>query len=305
MANLNYQWISGTSPRNIMQQNMDMFHLLPGSLDAKDGFIHLLGKTEALYPMNGSMTYSIAAPYQFFYLYEGELSVSLNDTTYTLSAGKAALLPADGVTTLQIIKTRCRYFHMYLSGLSLEHYGHILDKPFAYDAGSSSITSLNVFLERINTLQIPKVIDFAFLCKTSMWITDLLTEMAVFLLDPKAKKDAIPEYLSEIHDMFEHHYNENYTLDDLEETYSVSKYRICREFSRYYNESPIQFLNRTRIENAKTLLLTTQSSVHEVGNMVGIPNTNHFINLFKRETGATPLAFKQDAPVSISELHYL
>ena len=90
MANLNYQWISGTIPRNIMQQNMDMFHLLPGSLDAKDGFIHLLGKTEALYPMNGSMTYSIAAPYQFFYLYEGELSVSLNDITYTLSAGKAA-----------------------------------------------------------------------------------------------------------------------------------------------------------------------------------------------------------------------
>lgn len=305
MANLNYQWISGTIPRNIMQQNMDMFHLLPGPLDAKDGFIHLLGKTEALYPTNGSMTYSIAAPYQFFYLYEGELSVSLNDTTYTLSAGKAALLPADGVTTLQIIKTRCRYFHMYLSGLSLEHYGHILAKPFAYDAGSSSITSLNVFLEHINTLQIPKVIDFAFLCKTSMWITNLLTEMAVFLLDPKAKRDAIPEYISEIHDMFEHHYNEYYTLDDLEETYSVSKYRICREFSRYYNESPIQFLNRTRIENAKTLLLTTQSSVHEVGNMVGIPNTNHFINLFKRETGATPLAFKQDAPVSISELHYL
>ena len=284
---------------------MDMFHLLPGPLDAKDGFIHLLGKTEALYPTNGSMTYSIAAPYQFFYLYEGELSVSLNDTTYTLSAGKAALLPADGVTTLQIIKTRCRYFHMYLSGLSLEHYGHILAKPFAYDAGSSSITSLNVFLERINTLQIPKVIDFAFLCKTSMWITDLLTEMAVFLLDPKAKRDAIPEYISEIHDMFEHHYNEYYTLDDLEETYSVSKYRICREFSRYYNESPIQFLNRTRIENAKTLLLTTQSSVHEVGNMVGIPNTHHFIKLFNRETGSTPLAFKQDAPVSISELHYL
>ena len=137
-----------------------------------------------------------------------------------------------------------------------------------------------------------------------MWITDLLTEMVVFLLDPKAKKDAIPEYISEIHDMFEHHYHKNYTLDDLEETYSVSKYRICREFS-HYNESPIQFLNRTRIENAKTLLLTTQSSVHEVGNMVGIPNTNHFINLFKRETGATPLAFKQDAPVSISELHYL
>lgn len=305
MVNLNYQWISGTIPRNIMQQNMDMFNLLPDFPDTEDGFIHLLSKTEGIYPMSGTATYAIAAPYQFFYLYEGELSVSLNDITYTLSAGKAALLPADGVTTLQILKTRCRYFHMYLSGLSLARYAQILDNPFVYDAGSSSITSLNIFLERMNALQIPRETDFAFLCKTSMWITDLLTEMVVFLLDSKTRKDAIPDYLLEIHDMFEHHYHKNYTLDDLEETYSVSKYRICREFSHYYQESPIQFLNHIRIENAKKLLLTTQSSVHEVGNMVGIPNTNHFINLFKRETGATPLAFKQDAPVSISKLHYL
>lgn len=129
--------------------------------------------------------------------------------------------------------------------------------------------------------------------------------MIVFLQNPETKKEAIPEYLSEIRMMFELHYNENYSLDDLEDAYSISKYRICREFSKYFKESPIQFLNHTRIKVAKNLLLTTDASVHEIGNMVGIANTNHFINLFKRETGATPLAFKQDAPVSISELHYL
>ena len=63
--------------------------------------------------------------------------------------------------------------------------------------------------------------------------------------------------------------------------------------------------NHKRIEEAKKLLLTTNDTIHEIGSKVGIHNTNHFINLFKRETGATPLAFKQDAPVSISELHYL
>ena len=100
-------------------------------------------------------------------------------------------------------------------------------------------------------------------------------------------------------------YGENYSLDELENTYSVSKYRICREFSKYYGASPVQYLNHKRIEEAKKLLLTTNDTIHEIGSKVGIHNTNHFINLFKRETGATPLAFKQDAPVSISELHYL
>lgn len=54
----------------------------------------------------------------------------------------------------------------------------------------------------------------------------------------------------------------------------------------------------------KRLLLTTDLSVHEVGSQVGIENTNHFINLFKKDTGTTPLSFKQAAPVSISDLHY-
>ena len=67
----------------------------------------------------------------------------------------------------------------------------------------------------------------------------------------------------------------------------------------------MHYLNHQRILAAKRLLLTTDMSVHEVGSQVGIENTNHFINLFKKETGATPLSFKQAAPVSISELHYL
>lgn len=305
MSHINYQWASGTIPRNIMQQNMDAFCSFSAVPQKEDGFLHLLGKMEAIYPMQGSMEYSVDAPYQFFYIYEGTLSVSLNNTTYTLASGNVALLPATGATTLCIEKARCRYFHMYLSGQALDEYHHLLSEPFFYSIENSSVMTLANFLERMDSLTAPLVPDFLFLCKTSMWINDLLTEMIVFLQNPETKKEAIPEYLSEIRMMFELHYNENYSLDDLEDAYSISKYRICREFSKYFKESPIQFLNHTRIKVAKNLLLTTDASVHEIGNMVGIANTNHFINLFKRETGATPLAFKQDAPVSISELHYL
>lgn len=304
MAKLNYEWISGSIPRNILQQNKDAFASFSNHFDQEDGFIHLLGKMTAAYPVSGELTYSVNAPYQFFYIYEGSLCISLNQKEYTLQAGNAALLPADGITTLKITKARCQYFHMYLCGMALVKYESILSDPFHYPVKSSSGLFLSRFLDHMNALSAAEP-DFLFVAKTSMWINDLLTEMVVYKNRPATKKEAPPKYLIEIRNMLETHYVENYTLEYLEDTYSVSKYRICREFAKYYKKSPIQFLNHIRIENAKRLLLTTDTSIHEVGNLVGIPNTNHFINLFKRETGATPLAFKQDAPVSISELHYL
>lgn len=56
---------------------------------------------------------------------------------------------------------------------------------------------------------------------------------------------------------------------------------------------PAQYLNKRRIEVAKHLLITTDYRIHEVGSMVGIDNTNHFITLFRKYTGATPLEYKQ------------
>lgn len=84
-----------------------------------------------------------------------------------------------------------------------------------------------------------------------MWITNILTEMAVYSGHPATRRDTIPDYLWEIHHLFDTQYGENYSLDELENTYSVSKYRICREFSKYYGASPVQYLNHKRIEEAK------------------------------------------------------
>lgn len=105
-------------------------------------------------------------------------------------------------------------------------------------------------------------------------------------------------------ELFDNEFQEPYTLEYLEHHFDQSHYRLCGEFSQYFGKSPIQYLNHRRNQEAKVLLLSTNMAIHEVGSSVGIDNTNHFINLFKKETGATPLVFKQEAPVSISELHY-
>lgn len=128
--------------------------------------------------------------------------------------------------------------------------------------------------------------------RASDLLNHLLTEYTVTFLKKDQEFRKIPSYIERIHDLFEEHYEENYSLDDLEVKFNISKYRICREFGEYYGITPLQYLNRRRIRIACHLLETTSLRIHEVGSAIGIDNTNHFISLFKKYEGCTPLEYK-------------
>lgn len=140
---------------------------------------------------------------------------------------------------------------MYISGLALLQFHTLLPSPLAYPAESSSMFTLFHTMKHLQNLQKDTFNDPLSVCRISMWITNILTEMAVYSGHPATRRDTIPDYLWEIHHLFDTQYGENYSLDELENTYSVSKYRICREFSKYYGASPVQYLNHKRIEEAK------------------------------------------------------
>ncbi len=100
-----------------------------------------------------------------------------------------------------------------------------------------------------------------------------------------------------MHRRFTAAYQKPYSLDELALEYGVNKFRLCREFAKYYKYTPIQYLNRMRIERAKELLLNTDEKIVDISQMVGIENPNHFIRLFKEKTGVTPLTYRRETPV--------
>lgn len=117
------------------------------------------------------------------------------------------------------------------------------------------------------------------------------------LLEQQQKKERcqkLPSYLKEIKLLFDEHYNDSYSLDDLEEYFHISKYKLCREFQLHFHTSPIHYLNNRRIQMAKHYLSVSDFKIHEIGSMVGIDNTTHFITLFKRETGITPNLYRHE-----------
>lgn len=268
-----------------------------------DGLIHLLSCGEASASYSCSWEISFIPCYHFLYIYEGTLDVACKDTHITCPASSVLFIRLGESVIYQTTSSRCRYFEACLTGGALSNYAAFLPHVLSYKKELAGASVLWNNIDLVSNLSSEASVIDTF--KISKWFNDILTELCVYVSSSSKKKDSTPSYLMSIKKKMDTDYSSQFSLDDLEDEYRISRYRICREFSQHFGSSPMHYLNHQRILAAKKLLLTTDLSVHEVGSQVGIENTNHFINLFKKETGATPLSFKQAAPVSISELHYL
>lgn len=124
-------------------------------------------------------------------------------------------------------------------------------------------------------------------------LTSIMTELFITAYDLKNETVKCAPYLHELKRWLDNRFMEPFRLDDLEERYHMSKYRICHEFSTVFGTPPLKYLNKKRLEAATSLLFTTDKKIHEIALTVGYESTNHFINLFKKEYGTTPQAYRE------------
>ncbi len=116
-------------------------------------------------------------------------------------------------------------------------------------------------------------------------------DMAVTLASDKPA--IIPDVIIALQNFLDKNYSSDITLDLLARTFSVSKFHMSREFKRCIGRSPIDYLIDVRIDRAKTLLNDTNRPIADICQLVGIPNPNHFLYLFKEREGITPSAFRK------------
>ena len=128
---------------------------------------------------------------------------------------------------------------------------------------------------------------------TNKLLTDLLSDLISMLHMSTDIPQAAPAYIEELRTLFINSCEADYSMDELAMRFNVNRYRMTREFSQFVGMTPVKFLNNTRIEKARALIESTDLSIGAVGTAVGIPNTTHFINLFKEKLGVTPQVYRE------------
>lgn len=91
----------------------------------------------------------------------------------------------------------------------------------------------------------------------------------------------------------ENHPGETITMNGMAELCHLSPSYFSRLFGRELGENFTTYFNRQKIGRAKELLRQTNKSITQIAAELGYLNTSHFITLFKRFEGTTPLNYRQ------------
>lgn len=89
------------------------------------------------------------------------------------------------------------------------------------------------------------------------------------------------------------HITESIDIEELADVACVTKPYLIRLFKREFNTSPVQYINKKKVERSQLLLFTTDLPVKEVAYAVGINDHSYFIRLFRKLTDITPQEYRK------------
>lgn len=91
----------------------------------------------------------------------------------------------------------------------------------------------------------------------------------------------------------EEHLREPFSLPAMARAAAMSERTLLRQFKAHFGLTPVQALHRVRIAQARMLLQATYVPIEEVSRQCGWSDPAMLRRVFKRETGLTPAAWRE------------
>ncbi|MDF9795965.1 AraC family transcriptional regulator [Catalinimonas alkaloidigena] len=130
-------------------------------------------------------------------------------------------------------------------------------------------------------------------------ISHTLQELIILMMQTKArhillskKSNEMPR-MQHVVDYIMKHLEKDLSVEELAEKACMSKPTFYRYFKKVLGLSPVEFVNRKRMQIAKQLLLQEDKAVSDVCYAVGYNSTSHFIRSFKKQYGCTPKQYQK------------
>lgn len=124
-------------------------------------------------------------------------------------------------------------------------------------------------------------------------LTDIMTALITERGANPVTNEMLPNHVIKTLAYIDAHYTERFTLDDISAFLNVSKFSLSHDFKKHIGKSIMDFACDKCITKAKELLSTTDDSIGEIGYRLGFSSDAHFISVFKKRVGITPLKYRK------------
>ena len=270
---------------------LESFRCPPISKYAKENLFYLIGFTvfhvdshfftrRAYYPL-----------YFILYTYQGYGLLEYEGKTYHLGEGDGFFIDARKPHHYKCTKDQWVHGIIDITGPTIEElYHHYISNGspvFTQPINGSLQNGLEKLLSIYSTGQPYR--DW----QASACINSILTDLLVSSLEDSNRNITLPKNMQYLIHYMENNYTQSINIEYLSSFSGISRSHLTREFKKYTGYAPNEYLIQLRLEAAKKLLGSTSFPAAKIAFMVGFHNVNNFVNLFKKNVGMTPGAYRQ------------
>lgn len=261
---------------------------------------------------------NVCSPFtRIYYVTEGEATVHLPGRSVHLVPDHLYIVPANMQHSYECKGLFCHYYlHMFESHNSGSNFidfyefpsevkGTVLDKelfaemchrhpeatlpasdPKAYD-NKATFTS---YMQRCAEMP---------MCEKVMIEGFVGVLLSRFLQDATARPWADDARVTKVLKYINQNLYDDIDIDELADVACVTKPYLIRLFKRNFGTSPLQYINKKKMEKAQLLLITEDMTVKELAYTLGYNDHSYFNRLFKKLCGKTPQEYRELARGSI------
>ena len=226
--------------------------------------------------------------YQYLYIKKGYGSMQADNVKLRLEAGNIYVLPPnvqhdiesadDGMTTYEL------KFHA--NGSEVPRFPTIIDLSDTYAESVfkgmfNEMTNMHHGYEQMLSVKLDEL---------HLWM-----ERACAKENPNDKPSSYSQNFSDVIFFMERHYAEDISLKTLSDIAHMEKIYFLKKFKNEVGTTPVNYLRKLRINQAKKLLLNSEFNVTQIASLVGFQSIHHFSNVFKKTVGISPTEFKEQS----------
>ena len=254
---------------------------------------------------------NVSSPFiRIFYVMEGEALLRLPEKDVKLRPHHMYIIPAYTIHSYECHGLFDHYYlHVYEGFKNEMNLQEVYELPVEVEGSEAAVSVFEHLCNRLPDARLPHSDPNSYdsTAQTSDYVKRyrnmalwekmelrgaMLMVMSRFIHDAKSHVWTRDERMKRVLEYIHAHINDNIEIEQLANEACVSKPYFIKLFKREFGFSPIQYINKKKVERAQLLLFTTDKKVKEVAYTLGFSDQNYFIRMFHKHTDTTPQEYR-------------
>ena len=235
----------------------------------------------------------ILREYQLLYITKGKGTFA-SDGTPERNIGKGNLIvlfPGQWHTYSPDVQTGWNEYYIGFEGSFIDQFvrnGFLSKEDQVLDIGLNE-ELVTLFSQALNVAETDKSASQQYLSGILLHIIGMIFSISK---NKEFEKDNVAEKMEQAKIIMNENVCKEIDPEELAEKLNISYSWFRKTFKKYTGYSPAKYFQELKLRKAKQILKNTSYPVKEICFMIGYTSTEHFSNLFKKNTGLTPLEYR-------------